>query len=60
MGEADPRGTFYRAAGRDLIRGPYVFLRVPTADLSKVQTCTIAAVVVIPVHVEDLLTLNGQ
>jgi hypothetical protein len=30
------------------------------ADLSKVQTRTTAAVVVIPVYVEDLLTLNGQ
>jgi hypothetical protein len=33
---------------------------VSAADLGKVQTCTIAAVVVIPVHMEDLLTLNRQ
>jgi hypothetical protein len=30
------------------------------ADLSKVQTSTIAAIVVIPVHVEDLLTLHRE
>ena len=30
------------------------------ADLSKVQTSTIAAIVVIPVHMEDLLALYRE
>lgn len=29
-------------------------------DLGKIQTCTVATVVVIPVHMEDLLSLNRQ
>lgn len=29
-------------------------------DLGQVKTCTISTIVVIPVHVEDLLALDGQ
>ena len=30
------------------------------SDLREVQGCTVTAIVVVPVHVEDLLPLDGQ